>query len=184
MYRQTVPSIALVAILAFAAAGCGGQSAEEKYANSVCSDISDWKDQIEKSANDVKAKIQSPEVGMLAAIETEIQEAVDATNQLASNLKSLEPPDTQEGRSARQQLEALASKAQTTANKAKQTVSSIPQGASITQTAQQLASLAPEINSLAVNTSSTLASVKETGEKMKDGFEDADSCKKLKSSSS
>jgi hypothetical protein len=174
-------TIALVAALVCVVAGCG-QSAEEKYASSVCSDIADWRDQVQKSANEVKAKVQSPETGMLAAIDADVQEAVDATDELASNLSSTNPPDTDEGRQAQQQLDALVSQIRTTVNNVRETVDSIPQGASFSEMVQKLAPLAPTIKSLAVNTSSTLASVKQAGSKIKDGFDNADSCKKLEKS--
>jgi hypothetical protein len=99
-------AIALVSSLAFLAAGCGGASPEEKWAGSVCTDIGDWKDQVQKSANDVQEKLQSPETGMLAAIDADVQEAVDATDELAANLRSLDPLDSEEGRQAQQQLDA------------------------------------------------------------------------------
>jgi uncharacterized protein YicC (UPF0701 family) len=179
--RMTSIAVGVVTTtLLFVAAGCGGPSAEEKYAGSVCTEISDWEDQIQKSANDVKEKLQSPETGMLAAIDADVQEAIHATDELAANLKSLEPPDTEEGRQAQQQLEALIAQIETTVTKTKQTIESVPQGASTTETLEKLAPLAPAIRSLAVNTSSTLASIKASGSKLKEGFDKADSCEQFR----
>jgi hypothetical protein len=171
--------LALSVAVAVLSAGCGGQSAEEKYANGVCTDIGNWKDQIKKSVNDVRDQVQSPGTGTLAAISTEVQSAVDATKNFASDLKSRPAPDTDEGTEAKQDLEALGSQAQATVTNVKQTVASLPQNASLSEIASKLAPLAGSLQSLATKSSSTIDSVKAVGSKMKDAFENSDACKKL-----
>jgi hypothetical protein len=173
--------LALTATLAVVAAGCGGgASPEEKWADSVCTDIGDWKSQIQKSVSDVREQLQSPGTGTIAAIDAEIQEAVDATNQLASDLKALGAPDTESGAQAKQQVDALATQLDSTVTKTKQTVESLPDGASVSQVTQTLAPLLPSLQSLAVKVSSTLSSVQESGSELKDGFEKADSCEQFR----
>ena len=171
--------LALSVAVAVLSAGCGGQSAEEKYANGVCTDIGTWKDQIQKSVNDVRDQVQAPGTGTLAAISTNVQSAVGATNNLASDLKSRPAPDTDEGAEAKQDLEALGSQAQATVTNVKQTLANLPQNANLSQIATTLAPLAGSLQSLATKTSSTLESVKSAGSKMKDAFENSDACKKL-----
>ena len=58
----TLAAAALVASLAFVAAGCGGssESAQEKWANDVCSPFVDWSNTMKQLANDAKSAIQSP----------------------------------------------------------------------------------------------------------------------------
>jgi hypothetical protein len=171
--------LALSVALAVLVAGCGGQSAEEKYANGVCTDIGNWKDQIEQSVNDVRNQVQAPGTGTLAAISTNVQSAVGATKNLASDLKSRPAPDTDEGAEAKQDLEALGSQAQATVTKVKQTLANLPQNANLSEIASTLAPLAGSLQSLATKTSSTLESVKSAGSKMKDAFDKSDACKKL-----
>jgi hypothetical protein len=174
--------LVLSATLAVVAAGCGNdESEEEKWADSVCSDVSDWKEQVQQSADDVQEQLQSPDVGTLAAIDAEVREALDATTELASELQALDPPDTEDGREAQQELDALAVQLETTTEKAKETVDGVPKGADASQVAQALAPLVPSLQSLAVNTSSTLAAVQERGGDLKKGFEDADSCDEFRS---
>jgi hypothetical protein len=183
-FRRPVTRIASALVLAAAfavvAAGCGGQSAEEKWAGNVCSDIGDWKSQIRKSANDARDKLQSPGAGTLTAVQADVQSAVEATNKLASNLRSLSPPNTDEGRQAKQQLDSLASQLKTSVAKARQAIGSLPKGADISTALQKLAPLATSLQSLSTSVSNTLQSVKATGSKIKDGFNKADSCKQFR----
>jgi hypothetical protein len=178
--RRLIGAIVISAIVASVVAGCG-KSAEEKWAGSVCSDISDWKSQIQNAADDIQAQLQSPQLGMLAAIDADVQKALDATDELASELKSLEPPDTDEGAQAKQQLDALADQLQTTATSARTKVENVPQGAGAAETARRLVPLAPALQSLVVQTSSTLAAIQAEGKALKKGFEDADSCEPFRS---
>jgi uncharacterized phage infection (PIP) family protein YhgE len=174
--RRVASVIALWAALAVVAAGCGGAPPEEKWASGVCSDISDWKDQLQKSVNDVREQVQSPGTGTVAAIQAEVQEALDATQELASNLKARGAPDVESGDQAKQQLDALATQLDATVTQAKQTIENLPAGADAGEIVKRLAPLAPAIQSLVVKTSSTLDSVKASGSKIKEGFDKADSC--------
>src|SRR5213595_3404950 len=101
---------AVAAILVFAVVGCGGgQSAAEKWAASVCSDVSTWQSQVKQATDDIGAKLQSPGQGTLPAIKQDVRKAVDATGQLTDGLKALGKPDTDSGAQAKQQVDALAS---------------------------------------------------------------------------
>jgi hypothetical protein len=172
-------AVALSAVLAAVAAGCGGSSPEEKWAGSVCSDVADWKSEVQKASDDVKTQLQSPQAGTLAAIDADVRSAVSATEQLATDLKATKPPDTDAGRQAKQEIDDLSNQLDATVAKAKQTVDGVPQGAGLTETVKALAPLASSLSSLAVAASSTLASVKATASEIKKGFEDADSCKEF-----
>jgi methyl-accepting chemotaxis protein len=178
--KRFLPIVMLSAALAVLAAGCGGKSAEEKYADSVCTDIGSWKNTVQKSADEVRTQVQSPAAGTLAVIDSEIQKAVDATKSLASDLRGLEPPDSDEGRQARQELNTFAAQAETTVTKAKQTASSVPENADARQIASALAPLLPSVRSLASQASSTVQAVEQRGEKIKEGFEKADSCEQFR----
>ena len=105
-------TLVLSAMLAILAAGCGGEtSAEEEWAGDMCTAVGGWQDQVEQSADDVTEQLQSPGAGTLAAIDAEIQEAIDATEKLGDDLNELEPPDSEAGDEAQQDLDALDSPA-------------------------------------------------------------------------
>jgi len=175
--RLVLGVVAASVMLGLIAAGCGGgASSQEKWADSVCTDITTWQSQIKKSTNDVKAELQSPESGTLTSVRTDIQEAVDATKQLATNLKSLDPPGGDAGAKAQQQLDAYAAQVHSTAAQAKQTVASVPAGATASETLRTLAPLALALQSLAVDTSTAIQSLKASEGKIKEGFDSADSC--------
>jgi len=177
MVTRLVSVVAASAALGLIAAGCGGgASSQEKWADSVCTDVATWQTQVKQSASDVKAQLQSPQSGTLAAVRTDIQQAVDATKQMATDLKALDPPGGDDGANAQKQLDAYAAQVQSTATQAKQTVASVPSGATASETVKALAPLAPALQSLAVDTSTLFQSLKAGSEKIKDGFDKADSC--------
>jgi hypothetical protein len=174
--------LVLTTLLAFAAAGCGGSepSASEEWAGDVCSAVSDWQEQIEQSAGDIREQIESPGAGTLSAIESEIQEAADASTELADELKSLEPPDTEAGEQAQQELDSLADQVDETVNETKETIDNLPENASLSEVVEAVTPLLPSIQALAMNVSVTIGSVKERGSELKEGFDKADSCEKYR----
>jgi len=176
---RTVALVAAMLGLLAVAAGCGGSSAspEETWAGSVCSDVTTWKDQVQQSVDSVRKQLQSPQSGMLTSIKSDINSAVDATTTLATNLKALEPPDTDEGKQAQQQVDSLATELKKTVDTVKSTVAGLPEGAGAGQVVQALVPLAPSLQSLATSASNTLASVQARSESLKQGFDDADACK-------
>jgi hypothetical protein len=182
--KVLVTTLLLAAALASVAAGCGGgKSPEEEWAGSVCTDVANWQSQVKTATSNISNALQSPGSGTLSTVSTEVQSAVNATRQLATNLKGDKPPSTDEGTQAKQQIDSLATHLQSTADKAKQTVESVPQGASASQALQALSSLAPDLRSLSQQVSSTLSSIEPSSSKLKEGFDKADSCKQFRSSS-
>jgi hypothetical protein len=181
--KALVPALVLAAALAFVAGCGGGKSAEEQWAGDVCTDVANWQDQVKTATSDISKALQSPGSGTLSTISMEVQSAVDATRQLGTNLRGDKPPNTDEGKQAKQQLDSLATQLQSTAAKAKQAVESVPQGASRSQALQALSSLAPDLKSLSQQVSSTLSSIQASSSTLKEGFDKADSCKQFRSSS-
>ncbi|MGN6431093.1 MAG: hypothetical protein ACTHNB_10250 [Gaiellaceae bacterium] len=178
--RLIASALAAAATLSFLAAGCGSsQSAEEKWAGSVCSSVATWQDQIKKSTDNIKAQVQSPSVGMVGKIKGEVSSAVDATDNLASDLKANGPPNTQGSTQAKQQLESFATQLQTTATKARDSLESLSGSTSLTELGQKLVPLAPELEALSSSAKSTLDSVSASGSKLKKGFQDASACKQF-----
>jgi hypothetical protein len=179
--KALVTTLVLSAALASVAAGCGGgKSAEEEWAGSVCTDVATWKSQVETATSNITKALQSPGSGTRSTISAEVQSAVNATRQLATNLKGHKPPNTDEGNKAKQQIDSLTTNLQSTAAKAKQTVQSVPAGASASQALHALSSLATELQSLAQQVSSTLSSIETSSSKLKEGFDKAASCKQFR----
>jgi uncharacterized phage infection (PIP) family protein YhgE len=177
--RRLTPTIVLALLLALVAAGCGSSaSAEEKWASSVCTAVGDWQDNVQSSVNDVKTQLQSPTTGTTAAINADVQSAVDATKKLSSDLKSIDPPSSDAGKHAQQELDTLSTQLDQAVTKTKQTVKGIPAGAGVTEIATQLATLVPSLQGLATSASTTLSAVKASAQQLRDGFHDADSCKR------
>jgi uncharacterized phage infection (PIP) family protein YhgE len=182
--RALVTALVLAAALSSVAAGCGGgKSAEEEWAGSVCTDVANWQSQVKTATTNIKNALQSPGSGTISTVSSEVQSVITATRQLGTNLKGENPPNTDEGNQAKQQVNSLATHLQSTADKAKQTVQSVPQGASASQALQALSSLAPELQSLAQQVSTTMSSIEASSSSLKEGFDKADSCKQFRRSS-
>jgi len=170
---RLLAALALVVLLA----GCGSSpSPEEKFAGSVCSAVGDWQDQVTQSASAIKAKVQSPSTGMITAIQSDVQSAVDATNTLVNTLSSIQAPDSDEGQAAKQQLDTLSTQFKTTVDKTKQTVNGIDKNAGLATIASSVATLGPSLDTLATTAQTTITAVQASGEALKDGFQKADSC--------
>jgi methyl-accepting chemotaxis protein len=171
--------LALAVTLAAFAAGCGGssQSPEEKYASSVCSNVTDWKDSVTKATDDITQQLKSPSAGMVDSVKSSVTSIVDATNTLSSNLKALGAPDTDTGKQAKQQVDSLATQLDQTVTEAKQKTDSLSSDASITDMISTFSSLAPSLQSLGTSAKNTLSSIQASAQAWKDGFQNADSCK-------
>jgi ElaB/YqjD/DUF883 family membrane-anchored ribosome-binding protein len=118
---------------------------------------------------------------MVTTIQSDAQSALDATDTLASDLKSLPPLSSDQATQAKQDLDKLATQAETTVKQTKTTVGNLPANASASETAKALAPLAPQLQSLATQASTTLSDVQAAGSSLKQGFQDADSCKQFRS---
>jgi hypothetical protein len=178
--RRVAAATALVVLLS---AGCGGSSkpsAEEQWAGQLCTYVGDWKTQVQQTFNDVSKQLQSPQAGTMTTIKADLNKAATATNDLAKNLKSLQAPQSDSGTKAKQQLDALSTQLDKTVSEAKSTLNGIPQGESLTQTIQKLSSLAPSLQALSTSVTTTLDAVKASGSDLKQGFQDADSCKQFR----
>ena len=170
------------AVLSVAVAGCGGgdSPAAESWAGDVCSSIDDWKTEVRNAGDDIRAELRSPSDGSLARIGESVQSAADATTNLADDLKGMDAPDVDSGDQAKQQVDAFAAQLESTVDQARTTIGDIPDNASLTEVVSAVTALVPALDALAAKGKSALASVEATGNEIKDGFENADSCKPLR----
>ena len=174
-------TVVVSATFAILGAGCGGDtSAEEEWAGDVCSSVSNWQDQARQSTEDVREALQSPGAGTVETLETEVREIIDATQEVGNDLQELEPPDTEAGEEAKQEIDTLATQLESTATNIEETFDNLPDDAGLSDLANALEPLVPTIQSLIASVSSTFDAVKESGSELKEAFENADSCEEFR----
>jgi hypothetical protein len=180
--RILLPVSVLTLVLAFLAAGCGGgQSAEEKWATDVCTPINDWNTQIRQLINDAKSAVSSPDATSIDRLKTDAQKAVSATKKMKTDLQDLPPAPGANGQTARQNITSFANQVSATVDKLKTSVSNLSSSTSVTQAATVLSSAAGQTSTFTTQAKSAVNSAEQTSSKLKSGFEDADSCKDLRS---
>ena len=172
-----VSMLAVLAVLALVAAGCGGSSsdtkANEAYANSVCSAIGAWEQQIKSIATDFSGGISK------ASLQSKIAQADTATKTLATQIKAVPPPNTSDGQAAKTQVDQLSSQVASTVSTAQTAVASIPDNASLTTVAAALVPLAPQVKGLVSTAQATVTSLQTAKGSLASAFKSADSCKSL-----
>jgi hypothetical protein len=176
-WATAAPILALVGVLALLAAGCGGSSdtkANEAYANSVCSAIGSWEQQIKDIASSF-----SGGVTQAASLQTKVTQAEAATKTLMSQIKAVPPPDTSQGQAAKQQLDQLTTDINNTIDAAQTAVTQIQANPSAAAISAIVAALAPQVQSLASETTSAISSLKGAGGSLASAFKNTDSCKSL-----
>jgi hypothetical protein len=162
-------------MVVFTLTGCGGDdgaSASEDYANGVCSSLSTW-------VTDVQETIQSLSDAGLATSREDIQQAFDrtkdSTDTLVSDLEGLGPPDTDDGRQAKSELDGLATELRQQLDVIQRALDS---GGGVTAIAAEV-STAVSAAANAVNTTyQDLQGLDPEGE-LQDAFENSDDCKSL-----
>ena len=181
--RTLLPiSMLLTVVLAFAAAGCGGgQSAEEQWADDVCTPVQDWSTQISQLHDDAKAAVSSPEASTIDTLKTDAQQAVSATNTMKSDLRNLPPAPGENGQTARETLTSFANQMSQTINAVKSSVSGLSSSSSASEAASVPAGASAQVSTLTAQAKSAIKTVEQMSSDLKSGFEDADSCKDLRS---
>ena len=175
--RAAVPMLALLAVLALVASGCGGSSsdtkANEAYANSVCSAVGTWEQQIKSIATDFSGGISK------SSLQSKIAQADTATKTLATQIKAVPPPNTSDGQAAKQQVDQLSTQLTSTVDSAKSAVASIPANASAVTVATALVPLAPQVKGLVTTAQATVKSLQTAKGSLASAFKSTDSCKSL-----
>jgi hypothetical protein len=170
------PLLALVAVLALLAAGCGGSSdtkANEAYANSVCSAIGSWTQQIKDIATSFSGGVSQ------ASLQAKVTQAQEATKTLVTQIKAVPAPNSSQGQAANQQLDQLTTDINNTIDAAQTAITQIQANPSAATTRAIVATLAPQVQSLASETNSAISSLKGAGGSLASAFKSTDSCKSL-----
>jgi chromosome segregation ATPase len=174
--------VAVAATLVVGGAACGGEaSAEEEWADSVCTDVGAWQDQLQQAEDDIRTALESPGAETLGAIDTAIREAVDATRDLSNDLNALEAPNTESGAQAKQELDDLSTQLESLATQTREALDRVAEAADPAQALEDLAALVPELQAAVTAASTTLETIQASGSDLQEGFEDAGSCDRFRS---
>jgi nitrate/nitrite-specific signal transduction histidine kinase len=180
--RILLPASILTAALALVAAGCGGgKSAEEQWAEDVCTPIQNWSDQISQLIDDAKAALSSPSGSTIEQLSTDAQKAATATNSMRNDLRDLPPAPGENGQTARETLTSFANQMSQTVSALKESVAKLTSSTSVSQATIVLSSAAGQVSTLTTQAKSAVSTVEQMSSKLRSGFEDADSCKDLRS---
>jgi hypothetical protein len=169
-------NLALLAILALVGAGCGGSSdkkANEAYANSVCTAIGNWQEQIKSIATNFSGGVSQ------ASLQTNITQAQAATKTLVTQIKAVSPPDSSEGQAAKQQLDQLTTDINNAVDAANTALTELQANPSAAAVSATVATLAPQVQSLASQTSSAISTLKSAGGSLASAFKNTDSCQSI-----
>ena len=170
--------LGLLAVLALAVAGCGGSSdddqANEEYADSVCTAVATWDKQIRGIVNSITIADLTT-----ASMQAKMSEAESATKVLTTEMAAIPPPDSSDGKAAKQQLDQLSADVTTTVSTAQTAVSQLKGNASIATIQATIALLAPQVKSVVSSAQSAVESLKTAGGSLSSAFKNTDSCKSL-----
>jgi hypothetical protein len=167
----------LAALLGLIGAGCGGSSsdteANEAYADSVCTAVGTWEQQIRSIATSLSGGISK------ASLQAKVKQAESATTTLATEIKAVPPPDTSEGQAAKQQLDQLTTDVGNAVDAAKSALAQIQGNLSAATITAAVAALAPQVQSLVSEAKSAIGTLKSAGGSLASAFKSTDSCKNL-----
>jgi Tfp pilus assembly protein PilP len=178
--RRSIAFSALVAlVLMLVAAGCGKSSdtkANEEYADNVCSAVGTWRQQIESIGTSLTSGFTKD------SLQSAVTNVESATKTMVNQIKAVSPPDTSEGKAAKQQIDQLTSDLNSTVDAAKTASDQLQANASASSIATAVAALAPQVKSLASEAKSAFDTLKSAGGSLSKAFKNTDSCKNLSSS--
>ena len=168
----------LVAVMTLVAAGCGSSNSSDKkaseaYANSVCSAIGSWEQQIKSIATNFSGGLSQ------ASLQAKVTQAQAATKTLANEIKAVPPPNTSQGQAAKQQLDQLSTDATNTVTAAQSAVTQLQGNASAATITSAVIALAPQVQNLVSAAQSAVKSLQSAGGSLASAFKSADSCKSL-----
>ena len=178
--RATVAVCAVIAALAIAAAGCGGDDSEtsgvpvDEWTEQLCASVLTWTGAL----TDATSRLGSPQDITLNGFRGAVTSTVSATKTFVEDVRALGPPDTEVGDEIESELTELADTLEENAD----ALSGELEGAT------GLPDLLPKIGAItgtfsamgsAVGSSFDRLSNLEGTEELEQAFESADSCRRL-----
>jgi hypothetical protein len=166
-----------IPLAVLALSGCGGssQSEAEQWADSVCSSMGDWKDEMSSLANDLTTKAQNDTLSV-DDLRSGLDKASNETKTLANDLRDSGPPNTDAGNQAEQMLNDAASTARSAIDDARskaQSAGSVPAA---------IAAVAPGLTQAVADVTSELQKVSQLDPQGELGkaIDDTKSCQSLR----
>jgi hypothetical protein len=160
----------VVLVVAFLAAGCGGDEEDSNvaWADDVCGSVSTWVDSVRDAADSVT----QGEGG----VDDAVDDVKSATEQLDDDLRGLEPPEAAEN--VQDTIEQLLDQLQDGV----QAIESAVENASGADALQALTTIGATISTMSEAVQSALDDLQEadTGETLRQAFEDSDNCQELR----
>ena len=179
--------LAAIIVLALVAAGCGGSGGstadEEAWADDVCTSVASWRTEVQTIVTNATNALTQPGATR-ADLEGAIDEGLDATKTLVEDLRAAVPPDTTEGDEAKAAVDAFVDDVQASDDKVRSALGGLPEDAGLAQVIAELSGLATNLQTTVDNGRALVTQLTELGGSLKDAFENADSCKELRSESS
>ena len=175
MTRVIAPAAAVVAALALAAAGCGGDdqpevSASTQWAGDLCTAVDTWKTEISGIASTLASDPTRD------GLESAASDAQDATGTFIDTVKGLGSPGTESGEQAKSTVQSLADSLQTdvdTIEKALQDVTGV-QG--LLTAVSTVGAAVSNMTSALSSSLDELKSLENVDNELKQSFSEAESC--------
>lgn len=174
----------LVTTATLLAAGCGGStdttttaSPQDQWAADVCGAMSDWKSSITTITTDFSSGISKD------VLTQKVDEAEQATSELADQLKAIGPPETEAGDQAKSEIDQFADTTKSSVDAIKTEVESL-QGEGVVGFTAGVASIAGELDTIVQTGKTTLSDIEQldaSGE-LKTAIENDPTCQSLTSS--
>jgi methyl-accepting chemotaxis protein len=162
-----------VLVAALFLTGCGGddESESEDYANTVCTELSEWVTSIDDAISSLTEGGLSTE-----ELEASVQDATAATRELADSLAELGAPDTEDAEQAKEELDSLATELRQQVDAVEMAVDS-GEGASAVAT-----SVSTAVSTATTAASSTFEDLEglDPGGELGDAFRNSDDCDSLR----
>ncbi len=173
--------ITLVLLLAAAGCGGGGTSAEETWAEDICTSIATWRAEVESIVSNATEAITEPGATR-TDVEAAVESGLDATQTLGDELRAAVPPDTPEGQEAEAALDAFLDNVQQSDDEVRTAIAGLPENAGLAEIVAELSGLATNLQQTVESGRTLVSDIQALGSALRDGFENADSCQDLRDS--
>ena len=161
--------------------GIRGTSAEEAWAEELCTSVGSWTAEVESIARNAADALTEPGATR-ADVETAVQNGLDATDTLIQELRASVPPDTPEGDQAKAAVDAFLDEVRASDDEVRTALAGIPEGAGLAEIVAELSGLATSLQQTVDSGRTLVSDIQQLGSALKDGFENADSCEELRES--
>ncbi len=178
--RATVAVVILI-LSALSLSACGGDEGSEttspsEWADSLCTDLSEWKSSVASVAASLGGSDLSQE-----QVQDVVNEVAASTEMLVGDLQDLGRPDTEAGQEAQDEVNQLADELQTGIGEMEDAAAGVSSAADAVEAAASIRSTTMTMSDQLSSTVTGLEQLEPQGE-LKSALEQSDACTDLKSS--